>query len=38
MLADKTNKDIKVSLQNTEVVALDANKSNTFQTEYKTAK
>ena len=38
MLADKTNKDIKVSLQNTEVVALDANKSNTFQTEYKNGK
>ncbi|MGP4947335.1 MULTISPECIES: ABC transporter permease [Bacillus] len=38
MLADKTNKDIKVSLQNTEVVALDANKSHTFQTEYKNGK
>ncbi|EEM19882.1 ABC transporter, permease component [Bacillus thuringiensis serovar tochigiensis BGSC 4Y1] len=37
-LADKTDKDIKVSLQNTEVVALDANKSNTFQTEYKNGK
>lgn len=37
-LADKTNKDIKVSLQNVEVVALDANKSNTFQTEYKNGK
>ncbi|WJE28158.1 ABC transporter permease [Bacillus cereus] len=37
-LADKTNKDIKVSLQNIEVVALDANKSNTFQTEYKNSK
>lgn len=38
MLADKTNKDIKVSLQNTEVVALDTNKSHTFQTEYKNGK
>ncbi|KAA0764078.1 ABC transporter permease [Bacillus sp. SH5-2] len=38
MLADKTNKDIQVSLQNTEVVALDANKSTTFQTEYKNGK
>ncbi|HFK1473015.1 TPA: ABC transporter permease [Bacillus paranthracis] len=38
MLADKTNKDIKISLQNTEVVALDANKSHTFQTEYKNGK
>ncbi|MDA2157242.1 ABC transporter permease [Bacillus cereus group sp. Bc253] len=38
MLADKTNKDIKVSLQNTEVVALDVNKSHTFQTEYKNGK
>ncbi|TXR73651.1 FtsX-like permease family protein [Bacillus sp. BF9-10] len=37
-LADKTDKDIKVSLQNTEVVALDANKSHTFQTEYKNGK
>ncbi|HHY2675748.1 TPA: FtsX-like permease family protein [Bacillus toyonensis] len=37
-LADKTNKDIKVSLQNIEVVALDTNKSNTFQTEYKNGK
>ncbi|MGN4752517.1 ABC transporter permease [Bacillus cereus group sp. MYBK220-1] len=37
-LADKTNKEIKVSLQNVEVVALDANKSNTFQTEYKNGK
>ncbi|MGE6366005.1 ABC transporter permease [Bacillus paramycoides] len=37
-IADKTNKDIKVSLQNLEVVALDANKSNTFQTEYKNGK
>ncbi|RWS39111.1 ABC transporter permease [Bacillus mycoides] len=37
-LADKTNKDVKVSLQNIEAVALDANKSNTFQTEYKNGK
>lgn len=37
-LADKTNKDIKVSLQNTEVVALDANRNNTFQTEFKNGK
>ncbi|HEQ3529078.1 TPA: FtsX-like permease family protein [Bacillus cereus] len=37
-LADKTNKDVKVSLQNIEVVALDANKSNSFQTEYKNGK
>ncbi|MGH1286490.1 ABC transporter permease [Bacillus toyonensis] len=37
-IADKTNKAVKVSLQNLEVVALDANKSNTFQTEYKNGK
>ncbi|MEM5647501.1 hypothetical protein AAHH72_27160 [Bacillus cereus] len=37
-LTDKTDKDIKVSLQNREIIALDANKSNTFQTEYKNGK
>ncbi|MFJ8519558.1 FtsX-like permease family protein [Lysinibacillus xylanilyticus] len=33
-LSEMTNKNLKVSLQDKEAIALDANKSNTFKTEY----
>ncbi|MEY9978439.1 FtsX-like permease family protein [Lysinibacillus sp. RC79] len=33
-LSEITNKNLKVSLQDTEAIALDAHKSNTFKTEY----
>lgn len=33
-LAEMTNKNLQVSLQDTEAIALDANKSNTFKTDY----